>query len=220
MRHAAPILALAGLLVLHGQAAAKNPTQDEMMDALRPPNLGGDRGVRELGPGSVPLPAQPAYVPAAPARSLPPAGALHAALPRRAAVSRTAIAPRVPAAAPRADQAPSVNLTVNFRSGSADLGADATRTLDDLGRALTSAALSGYRFRIEGHTDTVGTSEMNKALSERRAAAVADYLGAKWHVGRDRIESAGMGQDHLLVATGPNVSEPSNRRVMVINLGT
>ena len=46
---------------------------------------------------------------------------------------------------------------------------DAMRTLDDLGRALSSKELAGYRSRIEGHTDTVGSRDYNRLLSERRA---------------------------------------------------
>ena len=226
-----------GLLALPGAATAQNPTADEMIRALRPGG-GGTRGIRELGaPGAAPPPA--AYAPSPATYAPPPAGpaaspagaalvpdrAGRAAAPRRPgplpARQGGSASPRTPAAPVSASpaQAPSVNLSVSFRSGSTDLTPGAMRTLDDLGRALTSAALQGYRFRVEGHTDTVGDADMNKALSERRAAAVADYLTVKWKVDRSRIESAGMGQDHLLVPTGPNVAEPANRRVTVINLG-
>ena len=108
---------------------------------------------------------------------------------------------------------------MQFATNSADLTPAATRTLDELGRALSSPALAAYRFRIEGHTDTTGSPEVNKALSERRAAAVLDYLVAKFSVERARIETVGMGQDGLLVQTPPQTSEPRNRRVQVVNLG-
>lgn len=113
---------------------------------------------------------------------------------------------------------PTVNFTVEFETDSAKLTPQATRTLDELGRALTSSALSGYRFRIEGHTDTVGTREYNRALSERRAASVLDYLVARWRIDPSKLEAVGMGEDQLLVPTGPNVSEVRNRRVAVVNL--
>jgi outer membrane protein OmpA-like peptidoglycan-associated protein len=115
---------------------------------------------------------------------------------------------------------PSIDLTVQFKNGSAELTQAAMRTLDELGKALTSDALAGCRFRVEGHTDTVGTREYNQALSERRAAKVLDYLVTKWKVDRANVETVGLGQDHLLVPTGQNVSQPRNRRVTVINLGT
>ena len=48
-----------------------------------------------------------------------------------------------------------MNLSVQFRTGSAELTPAARRTLDELGKALSDAQLAPYRFRIEGHTDTV-----------------------------------------------------------------
>jgi outer membrane protein OmpA-like peptidoglycan-associated protein len=115
--------------------------------------------------------------------------------------------------------APSVNLTVNFASGSAELTPQAMSTLNELGRALSSSELSGYRFRIEGHTDTVGSPEYNRALSEQRAQAVVSYLTSKFGVQPARLQAVGMGEKGLLVPTPPQTANPSNRRVQVINLG-
>ena len=112
-----------------------------------------------------------------------------------------------------------MNLTVNFATGSADLTADAIRTLDELGRALASKDLAAYRFRIEGHTDTVGSRDYNRALSERRAAAVVDYVAKKFGVDPHRLHAVGVGEDGLLIATPPQTPEPLNRRVQVINVG-
>jgi outer membrane protein OmpA-like peptidoglycan-associated protein len=60
---------------------------------------------------------------------------------------------------------------------------------------------------------------LNKTLSEQRAASVTDYLVAKFSIDRARLTPVGMGEDGLLVATGPNVASPANRRVLVVNLG-
>jgi outer membrane protein OmpA-like peptidoglycan-associated protein len=112
-----------------------------------------------------------------------------------------------------------VNLTVNFATGSADLTPDAIRTLDELGSALSSKDLAGYRFRIEGHTDTVGSPEYNRALSERRAEAVVDYIAKKFGVEPTRLQAVGMGEQGLMVPTPQQTAEPRNRRVQVVNLG-
>jgi outer membrane protein OmpA-like peptidoglycan-associated protein len=112
-----------------------------------------------------------------------------------------------------------VNLTVNFASGSAELTPDAIRTLDALGSALASKDLAAYRFRIEGHTDTVGSRDYNRALSDRRAKAVVDYVAKKFGIDPSRLEAVGMGEDGLLVATPQQTPEPRNRRVQVVNLG-
>lgn len=116
--------------------------------------------------------------------------------------------------------APSMRITVEFRSGSADLMPEATRTLDHLGRALASDALSAYRFRVEGHTDTVGDPDTNKDLSQRRAQAVAAYLQDKFSIAATRLEVVGMGSSALLVPTPDQTDEPRNRRVRIVNLGT
>jgi OOP family OmpA-OmpF porin len=92
--------------------------------------------------------------------------------------------------------------------------------LDNLGRALSNQTLVGYRFRIEGHTDTVGSLEYNNALSDLRAAAVVDYLTNNFRVDRNRVEAIGMGKDGLLVPTPDQTPEPRNRRVQVVNLGS
>ena len=115
---------------------------------------------------------------------------------------------------------PSINLTVNFLSGSSDLTAEAMQQLDQLGQALASDALAQSRFRVEGHTDTVGPRDYNRALSKKRAEAVIAYIGLKHPAAAGSLQAAGMGSDHMLVMTPDQTNEPRNRRVQVINLGT
>jgi outer membrane protein OmpA-like peptidoglycan-associated protein len=112
-----------------------------------------------------------------------------------------------------------VSLTVTFATGSASLSPAAVQVLDNLGQALGSAQLAAYRFRVEGHTDTVGPGAMNQDLSERRAAAVRDFLVQRHGLAAGRIEAAGLGEQQLLVPTPDEVPEPRNRRVQVINIG-
>ena len=81
-------------------------------------------------------------------------------------------------------------------------------------------ALTAYRFRIEGHTDTVGGRDYNKALSDRRAVAVAEYLAGRFHVDRTRLQPIGMGQEGLMVPTPDQTPEVRNRRVLVVNIGS
>jgi len=140
---------------------------------------------------------------------LEPAGASHASTPGRALRPAQA-----------RSSAPSISITVQFANGSAELASQAAQALDNLGRALSNQALADYRFRIEGHTDTVGSREYNNALSERRAAAVVDYLANNFHIDRSRVEAIGMGKDGLLVPTADQTPEPRNRRVQVVNVGS
>jgi outer membrane protein OmpA-like peptidoglycan-associated protein len=147
--------------------------------------------------------------------SPPPAGQSSTATTRPATEASTGGMARPPAAARPAE----ANLTVPFASGSAAISPAATHVLDQLGAALTSPKLADFKFRVEGHTDTVGSPETNKALSEQRAASVTDYLATKFNIDRARLTPVGMGEEGLLIATGPNVSNSANRRVLVVNLG-
>ncbi|MDB5383236.1 MAG: hypothetical protein JWO26_2868 [Rhodospirillales bacterium] len=115
---------------------------------------------------------------------------------------------------------PSLSVLVNFASGSATLTPAAERALAPLGQALASAALASFRFRIEGHTDTTGDAARNQQLSERRAAAVRDFLVQRYGVNATRLETVGLGETNLLVRTGPQVPDVSNRRVQVLNIGS
>jgi outer membrane protein OmpA-like peptidoglycan-associated protein len=113
---------------------------------------------------------------------------------------------------------PSIDIAVHFETGSAELSPDAKGVLDALGRALISPQLGTARFRLEGHTDTVGSPGLNQALSERRAAAVAAYLRVTFRVPADRLQAVGMGEQGQAVPTGDQVPEPLNRRVRIVRL--
>jgi len=110
-------------------------------------------------------------------------------------------------------------LYVLFGAGSATLTVGAERTLDQLGRALVSPVLAGYRFRIEGHTDGPGVHEQNVMLSARRAEAVRDYLVSRFGMDPRQFDVAGLGASQPLVPTTTATPEPLNRRVQVVNLG-
>ncbi len=123
------------------------------------------------------------------------------------------------APAPAPAPAPSANINVDFATGSAELTPGAMAALDQLGQALTNPELASSRFRIAGHTDTVGDSNVNQALSEQRAEAVKAYLEAKYGIADSRLEAVGVGETDLLVPTPPQTPSAANRRVEVINIG-
>lgn len=113
---------------------------------------------------------------------------------------------------------PSTPFTVGFSTGSADLSNGARVTLDQVGEILADSASAGSRILIEGHSDTVGNRDANLALSQQRAAAVQQYLVSKFDIAADRIETIGVGTDHLLVATHDHTPEARNRRVSIMIL--
>lgn len=112
---------------------------------------------------------------------------------------------------------PGVQVRVQFAFGSAELTDASKATLDQLGIALTSEQLSGYEFRVNGHTDAVGEAPYNLVLSSERASAVETYLSAKFAIDPDRLIGIGLGEEVLLNPDNPAASE--NRRVEIMNIG-
>jgi OOP family OmpA-OmpF porin len=81
--------------------------------------------------------------------------------------------------------------------------------------ADNSTRVQYTRIEVNGYTDTSGSASYNQSLSVRRAQAVAAEL-VRDGVSKDSIGIQGFGETHLLVATGPGVREPQNRRVEII----
>lgn len=105
---------------------------------------------------------------------------------------------------------------IGFVSGSAQLQPGAMSVVSRLAVSMNRADKVGERFRIEGHTDAVGSRTSNLELSTRRAQAVADQLIALG-VDADRLEVVGYGFDQPLPELSPTAA--ANRRVVakVIN---
>lgn len=67
---------------------------------------------------------------------------------------------------------------------------------------------------VIGHTDSVGSEEYNQALSERRAAAVVDYLSS-YGVPRQRLRSEGRGEREPRESNATEAGRQLNRRVEI-----
>lgn len=86
--------------------------------------------------------------------------------------------------------------------------ADVVRTLDLYGSVVE------IELWIGGYTDTVGDAAYNRALSERRARAIAAWFRTR---GFNRpIWFQGFGEDALAVPTGDGADEARNRRAMYV----
>ena len=95
---------------------------------------------------------------------------------------------------------------INFRSASAVLDDSSNALLDNLFDIVNRCP--GMVLQVGGHTDSDGTGATNLALSERRAAAVIDYLTAKG-IAADRLVAQGYGEAEPLL---PNTSADNMRR--------
>lgn len=109
-----------------------------------------------------------------------------------------------------------VDLNIPFEYNSSELAPAAQQQLNQLGDALKRDELGRFHFEIAGHTDASGGAEYNRSLSERRAAAVRQYL-IDHGVDPRKLQSVGRGEDELLLPDEPH--DPRNRRVEIRNLG-
>lgn len=101
---------------------------------------------------------------------------------------------------------------VQFGAGATNLPRGPLPTMDRIARML--AEEPGARIRIEGHTDSVGTEEVNLALSQRRADAVRRGFVARG-VDASRIEARGVGEAAPIADNSTPAGRRENRRVEV-----
>ncbi len=113
---------------------------------------------------------------------------------------------------------PRVRLPVYFEFNSAEIKPEAKELLTKVGKALTTTDLSGFKFSVEGHTDSLGGEDYNSGLSRRRAQAVKVFL-SKRGVDQERIESIGRGEGSPVDSNETEAGRKHNRRVEIINLG-
>ena len=76
----------------------------------------------------------------------------------------------------------------------------------------------GLKLEIEGHTDNVGKEDMNQTLSEKRAAAVKDYLASQG-VPADVMVSRGFGETKPVASNDTAEGKAENRRVEIVVSG-
>ncbi|MCU7495072.1 MAG: OmpA family protein [Ignavibacteria bacterium] len=100
----------------------------------------------------------------------------------------------------------------NFESNKAQLLPAAYTQLNRLADVMKNNPET--RWRIEGHTDSRGSSESNMKLSQRRAEAVADYLSSMG-IERSRFEIIPYGSTRPIAPNNTSEGRAMNRRVEV-----
>jgi OmpA-OmpF porin, OOP family len=103
--------------------------------------------------------------------------------------------------------------SMNFANGKAELPAESMALLTKVSEVAKT--LNAKEIKVEGHTDSVGASDLNKKLSEERANAVATYLKTN---GFDKtpIAAEGYGFDKPIATNKSKNGRAQNRRVDII----
>jgi len=105
------------------------------------------------------------------------------------------------------------SFTLNFEEGRDELTVESKQVFDTVVVEITKYPVPDVV--VIGHTDTMGTDQLNDALALKRAEAVKALLAARG-IPPVNIEAVGRGKRELLVKTGDQVVEPRNRRVEIV----
>jgi OOP family OmpA-OmpF porin len=108
---------------------------------------------------------------------------------------------------------PVVETAVHFGFNKDNLTSQAKEAIDQL--AASVATTKGYIITVEGATDSVGSSEYNYDLSQRRANAVIQYLAAEKSLPAYKIYLIGLGKDKPVESNKTRDGRAKNRRVEI-----
>lgn len=100
-----------------------------------------------------------------------------------------------------------------FVEGKDELTDDSKRLADQILAAIARRAVPDVL--VVGHSDTVGSDQVNDALSLRRAEAIRTMLIERG-VPADDVRAFARGKRELAVPTPDGVAEPRNRRVEIV----
>ena len=152
---------------------------------------------------------------------LPECAGVPAAPPPRPAAPAAPATPAAPAApaapAPAARPAPAsvrqavvIQADALFDFDKSVLRPDGKKSIDDALDKLRGVDLE--MVIATGHTDSVGTDAYNQKLSERRAAAVKDYLVSKG-IPAAKVTTIGKGESQPVATNKTSEGRQKNRRV-------
>ena len=121
--------------------------------------------------------------------------------------------PKLAAKAPSEKDRAIINkqIQIHFTPGSDEIMAGSFLVLDALGETMTS--FGNTYLRVEGNTDTVGSQRANLTLSERRAAAVKDYILKSFpNIEASRFQTIGHGAANPVADNSTEAGRQLNRR--------
>lgn len=112
------------------------------------------------------------------------------------------------------DYEPQTVAAVNFKTGSAVLLPDSKTKLDEVATKALNA--KGYVIEVSGFTDSTGSIQRNRALSQRRADNVIRYFVENHKIPLRRIITPyGYGETNAVAENNSREGRAQNRRVEV-----
>jgi OOP family OmpA-OmpF porin len=105
---------------------------------------------------------------------------------------------------------------IYFDTGSDRIRPESAPTLKEIGEMLKEHA--DLKLTIEGHTDNVGAAASNQSLSEKRAAAVRQFLVDNYSVDASRLSAKGLGSTKPVGSNDTPEGRQNNRRVELVKM--
>jgi OOP family OmpA-OmpF porin len=102
---------------------------------------------------------------------------------------------------------------LHFANGKANLGPEGTAAIQKVADSL-KAYPGEYSLEVSGHTSSTGSKAVNKALSKRRAEAVAKVL-VDSGIPAANVTTVGMGPDKPIADNKTKEGQAKNRRVEI-----
>jgi outer membrane protein OmpA-like peptidoglycan-associated protein len=102
----------------------------------------------------------------------------------------------------------------NFQFGKTDLPAEAVARLDAIAQQLKENP-NGAFIEVEGHTDSIGSAEVNHRIGLQRAESVKRYLHEKHQIPLHKINVISYGPDRPVAPNNTRDGRAKNRRVVI-----
>jgi outer membrane protein OmpA-like peptidoglycan-associated protein len=102
--------------------------------------------------------------------------------------------------------------TILFDTGKATIKTESVSVMVDIIQILNE--YPNAKFIVEGHTDSVGSSESNQRLSEARANSVLNFL-INEGISSSRLTAIGFGEEKPITSNATKAGRQQNRRVEI-----
>jgi OmpA-OmpF porin, OOP family len=110
------------------------------------------------------------------------------------------------------DEKLSMRLEVLFPTGQRELNSEANSHLNSLAEFMNEHPET--KLEVQGHTDNVGSSKINKEISEERAMAIKEFLVEEAGINPSRINVYGHGERKPLRENSTPEGRAENRRAV------
>ena len=102
----------------------------------------------------------------------------------------------------------------NFKFGKTVLPSEAKQKIDEMVAQIKQDPKNIY-LEIEGHTDNVGTPQVNERIGLERAEAVKKYLYEQYQIPLHKMNVISYGEDKPIAPNKTKAGRAQNRRVVI-----